>query len=94
MPAARSAGPSPASSEWTRCFNHTWPRWAPAGGWLAVSTKRNYGHTTSDLAQLWVTAIDFSLAAQGVDPSQPPAWIPGQLTTAGNHTPTWLPRFN
>ena len=75
-------------------LTNSWPRWSPTGSWLAVSTKRDYGHTTSGTAQLWVTSLDFTLASQGVDPSLPPAWIPGQLTTAGNHTPTWLPRFN
>jgi len=78
-------------------MTNSWPRWAPVSGstgWLAWSTKRDYGHTTSDRAQLWVSEIDFSLAAAGSDGSSPPVWLPGQLTTAGNHTPTWLPRFN
>jgi hypothetical protein len=77
-------------------LTNSWPRWAPATGttgWLAFSTKRPYGHTIDDRAQLWVTKIDFSVASTGVDPSAPPAWIPGQLTSEGNHTPTWLPRF-
>ena len=78
-------------------MTNSWPRWAPTSGgtgWLAWSTKRDYGHTTSDRAQLWVSEIDFTLAASGVDASKAPVWLPGQLTTAGNHTPTWLPRFN
>jgi len=77
-------------------LTNSWPRWAPVAAnyaWLAVSTKRPYGHTVDNRSQLWVTAIDFTAAAAGNDPSRPPAWIPGQLTTAGNHTPTWLPRF-
>ena len=77
-------------------LTNSWPRWAPVSGnfgWLAVSTKRAYGHTVEDRSQLWVTAIDFTAAAAGNDPSRPPAWIPGQSTAAGNHTPTWLPRF-
>ena len=78
-------------------LTNSWPRWAPTAGgtgWLAWSTSRDYGHTTSDLAQLWVSEIDFGAASSGQDPSSPPAWIPGQSTGAGNHTPTWLPRFN
>ena len=77
-------------------LTNSWPRWAPVTAnyaWLAVSTKRAYGHTVENRSQLWVTAIDFSAAAAGNDPSRPPSWIPGQLTSAGNHTPTWLPRF-
>jgi hypothetical protein len=77
-------------------LTNSWPRWAPVTAnyaWLAVSSKRPYGHTVDNRSQLWVTGIDFSIAATGADPSRPPAWIPGQLTSAGNHTPTWLPRF-
>lgn len=76
-------------------LTNSWPRWAPAYGtylWLAVSSKRPYGFQVDGTPQLWVTAIDRDIAASGVgDPSKPPTWIPGQLITEGNHTPTWLP---
>jgi hypothetical protein len=78
-------------------LTNSWPRWAPTAGgtgWLAYSTKRDYGHTTSGQAQLWVSQIDFTTAAAGADASEPPVWLPGQLTSEGNHAPTWLPRFN
>jgi hypothetical protein len=78
-------------------LTNSWPRWAPSVGdfaWLAWASKRDYGNTTSDRSQLWVSAIDFDLALQGYDPSHAPVWMPGQLTSAGNHTPTWIPRLN
>ena len=78
-------------------LTNSWPRWAPVAGgtgWLAWGSKRAYGHTVVGTPQLWVSQIDFSLADAGADPSQPPVWIPGQLTSEGNHTPTWLPRYN
>jgi len=76
-------------------LTNSWPRWAPTIGdyaWLAYSTQRAYGTRTSGLPQLWVSAIDLSSSA--ADPSRPPVWVPGQLTTEGNHTPTWLPKLN
>jgi hypothetical protein len=76
-------------------LTNSWPRWAPAYGtyaWLAVSSKRAYGSQVTGTPQLWVTAIDLEAAATGTgDPSKPPTWIPGQLISEGNHTPTWLP---
>ena len=78
-------------------LTNSWPRWAPVSGtygWLAFSSKRAYGHTVSDTPQLWVTGIDLAAAAVGSgDPGRAPTWIPGQLTSEGNHTPTWLPRW-
>lgn len=78
-------------------LTNSWPRWAPAAGdyaWLAWSTTRAYGHQVQGRAQLWVSGIDLTAAQAGsADPSLPPVWIPGQLTTEANHTPTWLPRY-
>ncbi len=76
-------------------LTNSWPRWAPTVGdyaWLAYSTRRDYGVRASDTPQLWVTGIDLTSAA--TDPSLPPVWVPGQLTTEGNHTPTWLPKLD
>jgi len=77
-------------------LTNSWPRWAPSTGdfgWLAWASKRDYGHEATGTSQLWVTAVDFSLAAQGLDPSRAPVWIPGQNVNEGNHTPTWVPRL-
>ena len=77
-------------------LTNSWPRWAPGAGdfgWLAVASQRSYGHQTDGISQLWVTAIDFNVAATGADPSRPPVWLPGQSTSEGNHTPTWVPRL-
>lgn len=77
-------------------LTNSWPRWAPAFGnyaWLAWATKRPYGNETTDISQLWVSAIDLGLASSGLQPSLPPVWLPGQSTSEGNHTPTWVPRL-
>lgn len=76
-------------------LTNSWPRWAPAYGtyaWLAFSSKRAYGHQVDGTPQLWVTAVDLEAVVnlEG-DPSRAPTWIPGQLITEGNHTPTWFP---
>ena len=76
-------------------LTNSWPRWAPTVGdyaWLAYSTRRDYGVRATDIPQLWVTGVD--LTSGETDPSKPPVWVPGQLTTEGNHTPTWLPKLN
>lgn len=86
-----------AAANGTGDLMNSWPRWAPTTGdfaWLAFSTQRRYGFRTNGIAQLWVTGIDLAAAASGSpDPSRPPTWIPGQLLTEGNHTPTWLPKL-
>lgn len=77
-------------------LTNSWPRWAPAFGnyaWLAWASKRPYGNETTDISQLWVSAIDLSAASAALDPSLPPVWLPGQSTSEGNHTPTWVPRL-
>ena len=74
---------------------NSWPRWGPGQGdhsWLAFSSRRPYGNLTNGNAQIWVSAIDLNLAVQGVDPSAPPLWLPGQDVTGSNHTPVWVPR--
>jgi len=74
---------------------NSWPRWGPGQGaysWLAFSSRRPYGDLTNGNSQVWVSAIDLNLAVQGVDPSQPPLWLPGQGVDGSNHTPVWVPR--
>jgi Tol biopolymer transport system component len=79
-------------------LTNSWPRWSPASGdydYIAFSSKQDYGNvvTGGGPAQVWVAGIDLPTAALGQDPSFPPVWLPGQSTTAGNHTPTWVPRY-
>lgn len=74
---------------------NSWPRWGPTQGsysWLAFSSRRPYGHQTNGNSQVWISAIDLNLAVQGVDPSFPPLWLPGQEVQGSNHTPVWVPR--
>jgi len=78
-----------------RC--NSWPRWGPGQGeygWLSFSSRRPYGSVTNGNAQVWMSAIDFNLAVQGVDPSFPPIWLPGQDPAGSNHTPVWVPRYS
>ena len=74
---------------------NSWPRWGPGQGdysWLAFSSRRPYGDITNGNSQVWISAIDLNLAVQGVDPSLPPLWLPGQGVDGSNHTPVWVPR--
>ena len=62
-------------------------------GWLAFSSKRAYGNITDNQAQIWVAAVDLTIAGSGPDPSFPPVWLPGQDVGSSNHTPAWVPRY-
>jgi len=42
--------------------------------------------------QIWIAAIDPEKAAQGIDPSFSPIWLPGQDTMGGNHIAQWAAR--
>ena len=72
-----------------------YPRWAPLPDddvlWLAWSTVRDYppDPRAAEVPQIWVTAIDTALAAEGQDPSSPAFWLPGQDPTSDNHLPYW-----
>jgi hypothetical protein len=74
---------------------NSWPKWAPTEGrflWLAFSSTRAYGALgggSPETPQIWVTAIDPLDAGNGVDPSRPAFWLPGQVLTSGNHIPYW-----
>ncbi len=78
-------------------LTNSWPRWSPDTGdysWVAVSSKRDYGNVApSPPSQIWLSAIDLSQAASGLDPSHPPVWLPGQSTSEDGHTPVWVPRY-
>ena len=73
-------------------LQNSWARWGPLPDddvlWLAYSTLRDYPDAGS-VPQIWVTAIDESLAEEGQDPSSPPFWLPGQDPHSDNHIPVW-----
>ena len=72
---------------------NSWPRWGPIVGdigWLAFSSRRNYATRTSGNHQIWVTGVDLTDIAAGVDGSAPPVWVPGQGMATGNHTPSFI----
>jgi hypothetical protein len=62
--------------------------------WLIVGSERKYGNTLTDTnpnsrrKQLWVAAIDPN-APDGVDPSHPPFWLPGQELNNSNMRGEW-----
>ncbi len=69
-------------------------RWAPLPDddvlWLAFSSRQKKGgEGSANASQIWVTAIDPSLAQQGLDPSAAPYWLPGQNSGSDNHLPVW-----
>jgi hypothetical protein len=72
------------------------PRWGPLPDddvlWLAFSSVRDYPLDPSSMPQIWVTAIEPALAAEGLDPSHEPFWLPGQETFSNNHLPVWWSR--
>lgn len=72
---------------------NSYPRWAPLPDdnvlWLAFSSDRGYPLSSTEQPQIWVSAIDTTLAAAGADPSRAPFWLPGQTTSADNHLPVW-----
>jgi len=85
-----------AAASGTGDLTNSWPRWAPVTqdyAWLAWSSKRAYGHTTQDMAQLWITAVDLNQASLGNDPSAPAVWLTGQSTGEANLIPVWVPRI-
>lgn len=64
--------------------------------WLAFYSRQEYGNALAGTAgarrrQLWLMAIDPELAREGVDPSHPPFWVPGQDTRAENIAAHWAP---
>lgn len=78
-------------------LSNSWPKWAPGQGrlqWMAFSSIRPYGVLgggSSETPQIWITAIDPTLASIGEDPSYPAFWLPGQALNSGNHIPYWAP---
>jgi hypothetical protein len=75
---------------------NSYPRWGPLPDddilWLAWSSIRTYPIESFGQPQIWVTAIDTSLAETGVDPSSAPFWLPGQDPASDNHLPFWWKR--
>ena len=70
----------------------TMPTWAPsthAGTqWLAFSSVREYGKVVVGADQLWVVALDLTVAAD-VDPSYAAFWLPLQDAAERNHRAFW-----
>lgn len=74
-------------------ITNSWPHWGPLPDddvlWLAFSSKRAYGNVVSGAPQIWVAGFDPALAAQGLDPTWPAFWLPGQDSSQNNHIPVW-----
>jgi hypothetical protein len=74
-------------------ITNSWPRWGPLPDddvlWLAFSSKRSYGAITAGAPQIWVAAFDPARAREGLDPSWPAFWLPGQDPAQNNHIPLW-----
>ncbi|MEO6771575.1 MAG: hypothetical protein ABI467_00950 [Kofleriaceae bacterium] len=80
-------------------FTNSWARWAPFAqtvgtepiNWITVSSKRDFGTRLVNLArpQIWMTAFVPSLAAAGMDPSQPTFRLPFQNIDSNNHIAQW-----
>jgi Tol biopolymer transport system component len=72
----------------------SWPRWGPLPDdevlWLAFSSVRPYGYVVSAIPQIWVAGFDPGRAEQGLDPTWPAFWLPGQDPTTANHIPLWI----
>lgn len=81
------------SANLTDGITNSMPKWGPLPDdevlWLAFSSKRSYGNLTAGNPQIWVAGFDPTRAAQGVDPSWPAFWLPGQDVAQGNHVPFW-----
>lgn len=63
--------------------------------WIAFHSRRDYGNALAGtwgrrVRQLWITAVDAS-PEDGVDPSTPPVWLPGQETDIDNVAAYWAP---
>jgi Tol biopolymer transport system component len=75
---------------------NSYPRWGPLPDddvlWLAFSSKRDYAPSQTSFPQIWISAIDPTLAEQGLDPSFAPFWLPGQDVRSDNHLPAWWSR--
>lgn len=74
-------------------LQNSYPRWAPLSDddvlWLAFSSRRSYPGKNSLVPNVWVTAIDPTQVASGVDPSFPAFWLPGQDPASDNHLAAW-----
>ncbi|MSP55793.1 MAG: hypothetical protein EXR69_09360 [Myxococcales bacterium] len=74
-------------------LTNSWPHWGPLPDddvlWLAFSSKRAYGNVVSGAPQIWVVGFDPALAEQGLDPTWPAFWLPGQDPAQSNHIPVW-----
>jgi len=98
--AVSAAGGAPVKLGTASAGGDSWPKWAPvtqqykSGSllWLTFSSRRGYGLRlpAGQTAQIWMTAFDPALAAQGKDPSYPAFWLPFQDLASGNHIAQWV----
>ncbi len=80
-----------------------WPKFAPFQQnnlvFFTFSAKFDYGFVIDQAAvkamegtyrpQIWMSGIDLTKAAQGMDPSYPPFWLPFQDSSTNNHEVLW-----
>jgi hypothetical protein len=98
--AVSAAGGTPVKLATASTGGDSWPKWAPVAQqyksgqllWLTFSSRRQYGLRlpAGQTAQIWMTAFDPALAAQGKDPSYPAFWLPFQDMASGNHIAQWV----
>lgn len=84
-----------ANANRTAGLTNSWPRWCPLPDddilWFTFSSRRDYGYVaTAGEPQVWVSAFDPALAAQGLDPSASAFWLVGQDPIENNHVPVWV----
>ena len=75
------------------------PNFSPYGQndqyfWVIYYSFRDYGNALAGTKgtgrrQMWITAIDKSKLAQGIDPSAPSYWVPDQDTQTANMSAFW-----
>lgn len=79
-------------------FENNIPTWAPSGDldWIAFNSLRPYGvvHPSGGTQQIWVTAIDWSKAMSGQDPSFPAFRLGFQDVQENNHRAFWTENPN
>ncbi len=72
---------------------NSYPRWAPLPDdsvqWLTFTSTRDYPVLFGDRPNVWVTAVDEEVLAEGFDGSSPAFWLPGQDPDSDNHLAVW-----
>lgn len=77
-------------------LGNTMATWAPSVDpdvqWVVFSSLRSYGNIldVEERDQLWVAAVDLTLAEAGEDPSYSAFWLPMQQHSENNHRAFWV----